>query len=494
MRRGSHALSCLAGFVVCACSSCWIGLWGLDRPFAVPRVHRSTKHAPRPIHARFAVAGSAEVVEALAERPSEEEGRVFVSVAAFCDPELSATLRSMLTQARRPELLFVGLVWQSFEDEDPLSREELADLSALWGVKDGDAKVYENPVLTEIFEGGKLPLPASPKYSCAELAGGHIRLLKIRAQDARGPCWARYLAQHMWAGEDFYMQVDSHMRFVPQWDDEMRAQLAWCGRQSEKPVLSTYGRNYPLGSPPDWDPPETYKTPGLICAGFFDSNGVLNIQSRPLKDKLENPRRNPFWSGHFSFSSSKVLKEVPYDPQCLMLLFGEEPLMAARLFTHGWDVYTPSEGLLFHLWDRDYRRTFFEMKQIYDELLPRTLRRVFWLLGSGPEPPASEQQRGWPHPGRTAAEVESSDTFGLGTSRSLEEYERMADLSYHYRRIGDLALSAGFPDFDQFLVPEAAPPPPPDGAASVIFFVVCAPVVLGALQFAWSGVQSTLPQ
>ena len=89
----------------------------------------------------------------------------------------------------------------------------------------------------------------------------------------------RYLAQLLWRGEELYLQLDSHMRFVPAWDARMREQLALCGEESEKPVLCGYARGYQLGVPHDWVPPGDL-TACLNCAGFFDDHNILNIRYR----------------------------------------------------------------------------------------------------------------------------------------------------------------------------------------------------------------------
>merc|ERR1719487_2798837 len=113
------------------------------------------------------------------------------------------------------------------------------------------------------------------------------------------------------------------MRFVPHWDYHMREQLLWCTMQSPKPILCCYGRPYSLGTPPNWVPPGDTK-PCLNCAGWFDDNNIVNIRYRTLKSDWPHPQRSWFWSAHFSFSSSRVLMEVPYDPHLLMLFYGEE--------------------------------------------------------------------------------------------------------------------------------------------------------------------------
>ena len=65
--------------------------------------------------------------------------------------------------------------------------------------------------------------------------------------------------------------------------------------------------------------------------------------------------RNWFFSANFSFSRGKRVAEVPYDPQLTFLFYGEEILMAVRLYTAGWDLYCPTRAQAFHLWEKRYR-------------------------------------------------------------------------------------------------------------------------------------------
>lgn len=152
--------------------------------------------------------------------------------------------------------------------------------------------------------------------------GGHLRVISMPAADARGPCWARYLAQLLWKKEELYLQLDSHMRFVPFWDRKARRDLLICQQKSQKPVLCCYGRAYQQGLPYDMAPKNL--TGCLNCAAFFDAHNILNIRYRSLRHDWDEPRKSYFWSAHFSFSSSECLKEVPYDPRLLMLFFGED--------------------------------------------------------------------------------------------------------------------------------------------------------------------------
>ena len=69
-----------------------------------------------------------------------------------------------------------------------------------------------------------------------------MREVRLDYREATGPCKARALAQALWAGEAFVLQLDAHMRFAPGWDTALTAwlQQAEAVRPGSKPVLSTY--------------------------------------------------------------------------------------------------------------------------------------------------------------------------------------------------------------------------------------------------------------
>ena len=52
-----------------------------------------------------------------------------------------------------------------------------------------------------------------------------------------------------------------------------------------------------------------------------------------------------------------VVLQVPYQ-DLPFLFFGEEQAMLARMWTAGFDLYTPPRSVVWHLWSRSYRPTF----------------------------------------------------------------------------------------------------------------------------------------
>jgi hypothetical protein len=140
---------------------------------------------------------------------------IFVSVAAYRDSECQHTLHSLFATARHPERVSVGLVWQ------------------------GDASDE-----TRCFA-----RPLDPRWA------KRVRTLRMDHREAAGPCWARHLAQALWQGERFLLQIDSHMRFRPNWDAYLVAALTRGGLPDEgrRAVLTTYPIGYEL-LPPGSDP------------------------------------------------------------------------------------------------------------------------------------------------------------------------------------------------------------------------------------------------
>lgn len=133
-----------------------------------------------------------------------KEATIFVSIAAYRDPELLPTLHSLFSTARHPERVSVGLVWQGAEGEGM----------------------------------GALPVEWAKR----------VRTLRMDCGEAAGPCWARHLAQGLWQGERFWLQIDSHMRCRPGWDVYLiHALTQECGPDGgHRAVLTTYPIGYEL--------------------------------------------------------------------------------------------------------------------------------------------------------------------------------------------------------------------------------------------------------
>ena len=49
----------------------------------------------------------------------------------------------------------------------------------------------------------------------------NIRIMRVKSSTAKGPTWGRAKASTLLKAEEFCMQTDAHMDFVPNWDVKM---------------------------------------------------------------------------------------------------------------------------------------------------------------------------------------------------------------------------------------------------------------------------------
>jgi hypothetical protein len=131
---------------------------------------------------------------AIAHEGRPERPRIFVSIAAYRDPECQHTVKDLFENAKHPERIFAGIVWQ--------------------GDKERDRHCFEVPA----------PRP------------NQVRLIEVDWRESKGVCWARAQKEQLWHGEEYLFQIDSHMRFEPGWDEALIGMQRAC--PSPKAVLS----------------------------------------------------------------------------------------------------------------------------------------------------------------------------------------------------------------------------------------------------------------
>lgn len=287
---------------------------------------------------------------------------IFISIIAYRDPELLPTLQSLFGQAAQPDRLIAGVVWQGDESDEA-----------------------EIALLQRIDE------------FASTLPAGSIRQLRLAHTEARGPCFARHLAQsRLFAREEFYLQIDSHMRFASGWDDELVRQ--WRMSNDERAVITTYPPPYQRDNNGASAAASTGAAsaaatstasfasdpPTVLCASHFHpSDGMLRIVGRLLQQCPAAPVESALHAAGFAFSSGRAVTDVPYDPHLQNLFFGEESNMAARLYTHGYRFFAPTHNLVWHCWSREYRPSFREVTRGQPTQLRRehiARRRVMNLL------------------------------------------------------------------------------------------------------------------
>ena len=286
---------------------------------------------------------------------------IFVSIASYRDTDLQNTLDSLFANAAHPDRVFVGIFLQIADELD--------------------------------------------NTTCLVKPRPNVRIDTVDARAARGPGWARSKVQAMWKGEDFFFQVDSHMRFAKNWDELLCEMWAKC--PGDKAVLSTYPLPF---TPPNDLSADKYVT---IKPKGFDVDGVFLQNSGMVPLTFQGLARNYFISAGMLFGPSSMIKEVPVDPY--IFFTGEEITTALRLWTHGYDIYVPNKAIAYHNYaPAPERPRIWQDPTITYQYKKSSRERVLWLCGV-----------------REAAPIGNEIAkYSLGTTRTLKEYEELSGVDF----------------------------------------------------------------
>lgn len=305
---------------------------------------------------------------------------LFVSIASYRDPEINATLRDLFARATHPQRIVAGVLMQCL------------------------------PNATDCEVDGSIR-PAQ------------IRILREEATQAQGAGRARHrILTELLANEDYVLQIDSHSRFSQGWDEYLLSTLSTC--PSTKTILSGYPSTYVPGD--NYGPAFV----GVPSAAGFVEPGVLAVKGHAiaLNDCPKHPIPTAFLCAGSLFAPATAFREVPYDPHIALL--GEECALALRLWTHGWDIFTPNSAFMYH----DYsspRAHIGRDRSDWAQIHARSMARVRALVK-------------FPTDGDSTM-AQAEDGYGLGTARSLAEYEAFADVHFESCHIGVRAQDARFP-------------------------------------------------
>jgi len=315
---------------------------------------------------------------------------IFVSVASFRDILCSKTIHHIFEMAKEPSRIFIGIC----EQNDPNSPKE------------------ECPIIQ--------------KYA------SNIRKMKLHYKDAKGPTWARYLCSKLYKNEDYFLQIDSHTLFVRDWDEKCIGMIKSLENspsiENKKVLLSHY--------PPQMDdyqenPKDDQITHMVEC--FFNGDGLISFKGAQWKKPGKLPRRNAFIAAGFIFTRGQWVKDVPFDPHLPFLFVGEEMLLSARSYTHGWDVYTPNKNIIYHAYIRDKEPKFWD-NRTYDDSQSKLKTKIILGLDHDIHRLTDDKVR------------ESVKTFNVGNKRSLQDFYDFIGVDIENKTVGKAKIEFYCPE------------------------------------------------
>lgn len=316
---------------------------------------------------------------------------IFVQIASYRDPQLPITLDQMLDYADNPDQFRFGICWQYDESE----------------------------------------IDAIKKYN----KNKNIKISKFHYSKSKGLGWARSEANKLHENEELLLQLDSHHRFIKGWDTIMLEDYKQCFEYSKKPILTTYLTPFEAEKENKLNP-----TPCLMCQYEFSSDKLLMSRPWYIQDYKERTSviKTRTISGHFYLTNSSFLKEVPYDPDIYFGGYVEETTLSARAYTWGYDFFSPYKQYIWHEYTRNNRPKHWEDHGKESATKKTSGERDIYARNKTRQLFGQEDHK------------IKMGKYGLGTVRTLRDYEVYGGFDFKNCRIQDYTLRV------------KTPPNPPD--------------------------------
>ncbi len=344
---------------------------------------------------------------------------IYISVASYRDPECQPTVDDIFLRAEHPERLRVAVVEQRVEGEDD-------DFIPMCG----------KPVK---------PCEKDPEQPMCKY--GHlVDVFVVPAVLSIGPVFARHLANRMYRGEYFAMQVDSHVRFIHHWDSDLISQ--WESANNEMGIMTTY-----LSDITNSIDPVTFenKHPNrpIMCKTDYEGRGKLKHLRHGQQPEGPpgihgEPTLHPFWAAGFSFARGHFVVQVPYDQYEPMVFQGEEIFMGLRGWSYGYDFYTAETSVAFHMYAIKENKTkrkkvklFWENSNLYPGSAVQGMKRLNGIIGTGDH-------------GDIFYNAEEKE-YGLGKVRPKEQFYKLYGIHTETKTVEDhLCSFVGKPMMNMF--------------------------------------------
>ena len=131
----------------------------------------------------------------------------------------------------------------------------------------------------------------------------------------------------LWDEEEWFLLLDSHHRFVPDWDIRVLEQVR--ATEGPKRLTSTYGVAY--------SPGEAERVPDQVTRidfdHFTDEGDFLHATRRGSGRRRTPTAKSTVPFGALPVRTGRFVDEVPFDPD--LYFTGVESTLTVRAFTHG---------------------------------------------------------------------------------------------------------------------------------------------------------------
>ena len=313
-------------------------------------------------------------LEKMEELMIDNDAKIFINIPSYKDPEIWKTVDHFIANAEFPERVFFGITLQ--DDNVEYNKAET---------------LKRNNVSTDCLIPGSI----------------------IGCQPARKN------SNRFYDGQEYYLNMDSHMRAIPNWDSEIIKEYNYAKNDFSELVFTAYVPPYDVDENGNDQIPEILQNPTF----YMTESNVAHFKATlvpQFSPQYSNPDSNvlsPYVSGHFFFTEKSVIEKVPFVDE--IAFTEEEPMMALRFFTAGYNLVTPKKAFVYHRYGRPDR------KLIWDDS-PETFY------------PKHNESKSYFQQIIVGQKID--DASGLFTERTLEDFENYSGIHFSTGIIDDRVI------------------------------------------------------
>lgn len=299
---------------------------------------------------------------------------IFINIPSYHDPEIWETIDNFYKNAKYPERVYFGVTNQT------------------------DAIKLHTEVLDRF-----------PKVKMDIVKPGSI----VGCQPAR-------LNSHKFYNqEDYYLNMDSHMRSIANWDEEIINDFEELQSRNGPSVITAYAAAYNKDENGNDIIPEVTFSTGFFMSeaniGHFKKYGIPQFCA--FNHDLNKEIPSPYISGHFFFTSREAINETGFVKE--VMFTEEEIFMAVRFYTAGYNIFNPKKTYVYHRYGRNGRKLFWE--DFPEEWYSKDIESRNFVVN-------------------VLENNIISQTNGLLTKRSLSEFESYSGIKFKDRELSDFVI------------------------------------------------------
>lgn len=179
----------------------------------------------------------------------------------------------------------------------------------------------------------------------------NIKIVELSSDEIMGVGLVRQIAYMLHNGEKYFMQIDAHMLFDKNWDENLINYYIAAKKISDKIILSGYVPSWYRDEKNNIVKDPINKLSNSLTLAHHPEAKQPTASREQTIEKIESDglvlHKQKAISCHFIFSESNFIYNFLPDP--FIIYNGDEATLSLRAISRGYLVFSPEEAIVWHL-------------------------------------------------------------------------------------------------------------------------------------------------